>query len=76
MPDPYLQIFCENMRCLRKRENLSRTAMAKRLGVSVKTLDAIESGVLPQNTTVRIFFRAHQAFGIPIDALFTPLQQD
>lgn len=75
MTKPHLQIFCENIRYLRKNNNLSRTAMAKRLGVSVRTLDSIEAGILPQNTSVHIFFRTNQAFGIPIERLFAPLQQ-
>lgn len=71
--DGYLQVFCDNVRNLRMTHHLSRTAMAKRCGVSLTTLDSLESGVLPKGMTVKVFFCISQSFGIPIPQLFQPM---
>ena len=57
--------FLYNIKWLRHNARLTQTAMAKRLGVSIKTLKAIESGQLPAHTSVNILFRIDREFGIP-----------
>jgi len=39
--------LCRNISYLRKKHNLSKSKMAKILGISVKSLNLIESGVIP-----------------------------
>ena len=72
--DSYVQVFCENVRNLRMTHHLSRTAMAKRSGVSLTTLDSLESGVLTKGMTVTILVCISQSFGIPIPQLFQPME--
>lgn len=57
-------IFCENIKMLREKENLSKAKMAKILGISVNTLTVIEKGILPQRLSCNVLFRIHQYFGI------------
>ena len=58
-------IVCENIRFLRQTHRLSRTAMAKKLHITLKNLDSLESGVFPERIHVGFFFHAHESFGIP-----------
>ena len=58
------QCVCDNIRYLRRSAGLSRTGMARRLHITVKTLDLLESGVFPQRINIRFFFYVHQVFGI------------
>ena len=64
-------IVCENVRFLRQQHGLSRTAMAKRLHITLKNLDSLESGIFPERIHVGFFFHAHEAFGIPPRDLLT-----
>ncbi len=54
--------FWENLRRLRKREGLSLCEMAKKLGVGVKTLELLESGIIPSYVSSGIIFRIQNEF--------------
>ncbi len=56
--------FLYNIKWLRHNARLTQTAMAKRLGISIKTLKVIESGQLPARTNTDIIFRIDREFGI------------
>ena len=58
-----------NVRVLRKKYGLSRTAMARRLHVTIKTLDSIEAGVIPDRVGVLFLFYLQRDFHIPISTL-------
>ena len=58
-------IVCENIRFLRQKHGLSRTAMAKRLHITLKNLDSLEADIFPERIHVGFFFHVHQAFGVP-----------
>ncbi|MBE6654855.1 MAG: helix-turn-helix transcriptional regulator [Ruminococcaceae bacterium] len=58
------QFFCENIKYLRKKHSLSLTSMAKKMGVSKKTLESIEQGVIPERMTCRVLFNISKNFGI------------
>ena len=58
------QIICENIRYLRQYYGLSRTAMAKKLHISLKNLDLLEAGIFPQRIGICFLYHACQAFGI------------
>lgn len=60
-----LKNVCHNVRVLRARHGLSRSAMAKRIHVSLKTLDSLESGLYPDRCGICLLFHIQQAFGIP-----------
>ena len=38
--------------------------MARRLHISMKTLDSIEAGVMPNKCGINLFFYIHREFGI------------
>ena len=63
-PPDQLQNVCANIRYLRAKHGLSRTAMARRLHISMKTLDSIEAGVMPNKCGINLFFYIHREFGI------------
>lgn len=56
--------ICTNIRYLRKSYSLSRSVMAHRIGVSVKTLDTIESGIIPARCGAHIFYNPYYSFGV------------
>lgn len=70
-----LKNVCCNVRFLRARHGLSRSAMAKRIRVSLKTLDSLESGVYPDRCGISLLFYIYQSFGIsPKENLTTRLE--
>ena len=68
--DDYKNV-CDNIRWLRQRYGLTRTAMAKKLHISIKTLDLLEAGIFPERIHIGFFFQVYQAFGIPPKMLLT-----
>ena len=65
-----------NIAWLRRRNGLSKREMARRLGIGVASLNAIERGELP-NVSVEIFFNIEKSFGIhPKDQLAGRLGED
>ena len=62
--DPEYENVCRNIRYLRASHGLSRTAMAKKLHISIKTLDALESGHFPEYIGVNMFFHVQRIFGV------------
>ena len=70
------QNVCENIRFLRQTYGLSRTAMAHRLHITVKTLDSLEMGIFPERIHIGFLFHVHKAFGIqPKRLLMTRLAE-
>ena len=63
--------ICENIRYLRLRHGLSRTAMARRLHITSKTLDLLEAGVFPDRIRIDFLFLVQQVFGVPPKQLLT-----
>ena len=62
--EQYINV-CHNIRFLRQRAGLSQTAMAKKLHITRKNLQMLETGTFPQRISISFFFYVHQAFGIP-----------
>ena len=64
------QNICANIRDLRTTHGLSRTVMARKLGITVKTLDLLESGIMPRRCTVRLLYNIQKNFAVsPYDCL-------
>ena len=63
-------IFCENVKQLRKLHGLSKSKMAKLLGISTAGLSAIENGIIPPRMSCAVILRASDAFGIAPKELF------
>ena len=70
-----LDRFMKNLAWLRKEHGLSRREMAQRLGMSVGTLNKIESGRLPARLKVDVLGRVQVSFHIPISEQFTELER-
>ncbi len=66
-------IFCYNIRFLRRKYKLSRAEMAKRLGIGVQTLRALEKDEIPSRLSCEILFRIYNEFGICPKNIFSPL---
>lgn len=71
-----MQIFFHNIRFLRKQNQLSKTEMAKILGISVSTLNKLENGEMPPRLNMSVFYQIHRHFGIaPSCILSTPQKE-
>jgi len=62
--------LCRNISYLRKKHNLSKSKMAKILGISVKSLNLIESGVIPSRLNCDVLYRLYFHFNISIKKMF------
>ena len=65
------EIVCQIIRYLRQTQGLSRTAMARKLHITIRTLDLLESGIFPDRIHVGFLFHVWQAFGISPPALLS-----
>lgn len=65
-----IEIFCENIKKLRKQHNLTKKEMARKLRISIPTLNIIEKGELPKRLTVDIIYAIVDEFNIRADDLF------
>ena len=64
----YQNIF-HNIRYLRKVFGLSRTVMARKLHISVKTLDALESCTVSAKLRIHFLLYIHKEFGVSPERL-------
>lgn len=69
-----VQILCQNIKFLRQKHKLSKNKMAQILGVSMKTLNCIENGILPPRLSCEILFRIQHHFDILPQHLFIPIE--
>lgn len=67
-------IFCENIRFLRKQNNLSQAEMAELLGIGIKSLRSLEKDRIPSRLSCDILFRIYTAFGVYPGDIFSPLE--
>lgn len=70
-----LNIFCQNVRILRENNNLSKKEMAEKLGISTKSLNKIESGVVPKRLSCDILAYIYLNFGVDVIEIFTPIEK-
>lgn len=59
-----LRRFMRNVAFLRMEHGLSKREMAKRLGVSVRTLNELEQGLVPARLSASVIYNIHRQFGI------------
>lgn len=62
--------FIHNLFVLRRQFDLPKKAMAKLLGISLYSLNLLESGVIPKRLGVEVVFRVQSCFGVSIRDLF------
>ena len=61
--------FCTNIKKLRAEHQLSKTEMAKILGVSVASLNKLENGVMPR-ISCEVVYRMMDYFHLPAEGVF------
>ena len=62
--DKQLLNFCENVKFLRECYGFTQTEMAKKMGISVKSLRKIENGEVPPRLSCVVLFKIQHEFGI------------
>lgn len=67
--DLQLHNFASNIRALRQRAGLTKTAMARILHTSVRTVSRLEKGEIPVRLSAEVLFHAGQYFDIPAHKL-------
>ncbi len=69
--DAELALLCRKIRFLRIQNNLSQQEMAKRLGVSVASLQKIEQNHFPDGVRCSVFQNLNREFNIKFADMFT-----
>ena len=64
-----LKHFCETVSDLRQKHGLSKTAMAKILGISPSSLNKLEIGVMPRISS-EVVFRLMEYFHVSAEEVF------
>lgn len=64
-----LKHFCTTVKTLRETNHLSKTAMAKILGISTSSLNKLENGVMPRISS-EVVFRLMDHFHISVEGVF------
>ena len=70
-----IMFFCENIKALRKINNLSKKEMAKLIGIGTKSLTLIENGRLPPRLGCDVLFEIQKNFGIAPKTMFSENMQ-
>ena len=70
-----IMFFCENIKALRKINNLSKKEMAKLIGIGTKRLTLIENGRLPPRLGCDVLFEIQKNFGIVPKTMFSENMQ-
>lgn len=70
------EIFGKNIAYLRKSSGLSKSKMAKILGIGIKSLEKLESGIIPPRLSSRIIFNIYYSFGVLPKDQFKPLYEE
>ena len=65
-----VKIFAKNLKYIRLKNKLSKKAMAQKLGIGIKTLNALESGVLPPRFGANTVFIMQRKFGFSPSQMF------
>lgn len=68
-----IHTFCENLRFLRHKYDLSQEEMAQRLKLDIRILRLIELDILPDAANVGLLYTLSEEFQLPPWAFFTPL---
>ena len=68
------QTLCDNIKLIRKVNDLSQKEMAKKLGIGVKTLSKLEKGIISPRLSTSLIFEISKCFDIPIQDLFSKLE--
>lgn len=69
-------MLSHNMIWLRRKHGLSKKQMAKRLGIGIGTLNALERGELPPRMGVSVLYAIHDSLGTAPSLLLTQWLED
>jgi len=58
------QIFCNNIKCLRKARGLSKREMAQKLEIGTASLTKIENDIIPPRLSVQIYYSLYYNLGV------------
>ena len=73
----YKERIFANIAYLRKVNGLSRTAMSRKLHISITTLDQLEQGIFPPRLDFFIVYRVSALFGVETyDLMYTLLEEN
>lgn len=72
---PKINNFIKNIIYLREKHSFSKETMAKKLGISVYSLNLIEKGQIPKGVTVEILFKIEKEFGLLPSQQFVKLKK-
>ena len=71
-----MKIFLCNLVWLKEHYNLSNEKMAEMLGINVEIWKQVESGKIPTNLTVEVFYKIKENFNIsPTDIIYKKLSE-
>lgn len=69
-----IAVFCGNVKILREQHGLTKSEMARIMGVSPASLRRIEAGELPKHLSAGVALRLAGLFGLEPYQLFLPLR--
>ena len=69
-----IAVFCQNIKILREKYDLSKKEMAKILGIGVAGLKKLEQGIISPRASVEIIFNLSRHFKVKPNKLFISLQ--
>lgn len=64
-----IENFLHNIIYLRRQNGLSKQEMARKLGISLHSLNQIEAGIMPPRLKISIVYAVYRHFGIRPSAL-------
>ena len=68
-----LHIFCQNIRDLRQRHNLTQTQMARIMGVGLHSVRCLERNIVPPRLSCEVIYTLSNHFHLHSACLFIPL---
>ena len=69
-----IAVFCQNIKELREKDNLSKKEMAKIIGIGVAGLTKLEQGIIPPRAGMDMILNFSRYFKIKPSKLFMCLQ--
>jgi DNA-binding XRE family transcriptional regulator len=65
-----IQAFCQNVKCLRQENRLTKKEMAQIMGISIPRLTRIEAGNCPRTLSISAAIQLAQFFKLSVEDLF------
>ena len=72
----YINIFCKNVKYLRKKHGLSKAEMARRLNIGVGSITLLEKGILPDRLISAVLLKIEEIFSVQPAVLLSKILED